>query len=281
MDDNAERHAPATPPRDPEPERTRYADLLAEAAGGAAVLPADWGQGRSIFGGLSAALALRAARSRVDDDRPPRSILVSFVGPVTPGEVKIDTRVLAAGRSAVHLQATLEQEGQARTVVMATFGRERESSLTVAAPPRPSAPPPDGLPAMPKIPGLVPAFTRHFGYRWTGGGLPYSGSEESVIHGWCRFVERAERTTEEWILGLVDAWPAPVVSMMSTPAPASTMTWGVDFVRVEPEAPTDDWWLFESRTEQARGGYAQTRAALWSPAGDLAAVSRQTVAYYA
>ena len=64
---------------------TQFTALLDSArphAGGLALdVPADWAQGRSIFGGLQAAFAVRAMRAIVDPAIPLRSLQVTFIGP--------------------------------------------------------------------------------------------------------------------------------------------------------------------------------------------------------
>ena len=46
-------------------------------------VPAGWGQGRAIFGGLMAAMVFEAMRSRLGHDRPVRSLAITFVGPAS------------------------------------------------------------------------------------------------------------------------------------------------------------------------------------------------------
>ena len=66
---------------------TPFSALLDSARphdGGLALdVPPDWAQGRSIFGGLQAAFAVRAMRSIVDPAVPLRSLQVTFIGPAS------------------------------------------------------------------------------------------------------------------------------------------------------------------------------------------------------
>ena len=83
--------------------------------------PESWAQGRTIFGGLVAAGALRAMREYTD--RRPRSLLISFVGPVSPGLSEIEVTKLRSGRSMTQLEARVSQDG-VRTVVIGAFGEQ-------------------------------------------------------------------------------------------------------------------------------------------------------------
>ena len=44
----------------------------------------NWSQGRSAFGGLSAAFAVTAMRKKLAQPQTIRSLMVSFIAPVTP-----------------------------------------------------------------------------------------------------------------------------------------------------------------------------------------------------
>jgi acyl-CoA thioesterase len=61
-------------------------------------IPEDWQQGRTTFGGLSAALCLAAAGRVIADLPPLRSAQLTFIGPVG-GAVEIAPRLLRRGRA--------------------------------------------------------------------------------------------------------------------------------------------------------------------------------------
>jgi acyl-CoA thioesterase len=246
-----------------------------------ALLPADWAQGRSAFGGLLAAVALRAMRSTVPADRRPRSLQISFVGPVAPGSVEIELTALRHGGSVSHVEARLVQGGEARCVVLCALGADRRSEVAVNGPSRPPAPAPDALQELPYLPGVVPVFTQHLAFRWAAGGVPFSGADEASFGGWCRLRAPAAGFPDEQVLALVDAWPAPVLPLLTGAAPASSLTWAVELLEtVDGEEPEDGWWYFSAETDRASAGYAHTRAALWSPSGVQVALSRQVVVVY-
>jgi len=290
------------------------AGLELDGGRGTALVPAGWGQGRSTLGGLVAALALAAMRAAVAEPRPPRSLLAIFTGPVEPGAVEVEARALRRGGSVTHAEARLSQDGEVRCAALAAFGAARESALAVAPPPRPAAPGPEGLDELPFVPGVTPEFTRHVAYRWALGAPVFSGAGRREMGGWCRLRDGRGAASEERLLALVDAWPAAVLSRIDRPAPASSLTWAIEFVhRVAPaaaegegaagaegapaEAPGasraagtaagaaaaagDGWWFYRSETEAAAAGYAHESAALWDPAGRLVALSRQAVAVFA
>jgi acyl-CoA thioesterase len=54
-----------------------------------ATVSADWEQGRSVFGGMQAALLLRAMRSVAPPGVPLRTMQVTFVAPVPAGSLRL------------------------------------------------------------------------------------------------------------------------------------------------------------------------------------------------
>lgn len=249
-------------------------------------MPADWGQGRSSFGGAITGLALAAIEAvlpRDDDERRRcRSMMVSFAGPVAAGEVELSASVIRHGRSATHASASVTQDGSVRCIVTAGCASPRPSAIEIAGAARPELAGPEGLISMPFIPGLMPVFTRYFEMRWASGGPPGSGIDEPRFTGWVRFREHvAGPLGPAWIAALVDAWPAPAMQSLRKPALASSLTWMLELVDEAPEAASDEFWAFAVETERASGGWVHTRGRLWSPGGTLVATSTQTVALFA
>src|SRR6476469_8325353 len=83
-----------------------------------ATIPDDWMQGRTSYGGFSAALALVAAQRLAEDLPPLRSATVNFVGPLA-GEVAVRARLVRRGRNASWVSA--EVESAAGIGLTATF----------------------------------------------------------------------------------------------------------------------------------------------------------------
>jgi acyl-CoA thioesterase len=261
---------------------THLLDALAPSAGGfTGPAPADWGQGRAIFGGLITGHALRALRTQVAADRPLRSCLVSFVGPAAPGDLQVTARVLRAGRAMTQAEARVTQGGDVKATLVCAYGAARATRLRVPTAPAPAASHvDDGLP-MPYIEGVVPRFIRGFDYRWDPTCLPFSGAAEPVIRGAAR-LRGADRVDEAGVLALLDAWPAPILPLATGPVPASTVTWMVDFVAAAPPQgwAGDGFWRFRSEVVGSDQGYADIAGRIWSPDGQLVAASRQLVAEF-
>lgn len=246
-------------------------------------LDESWGQGRALYGGLLAAGLVRAMARQLPPERRLRSLLLSFVGPVRPGAVEARSAVLRAGRAVTQVEGRLLQDGKVRCVAQGAFGADRASALSVPALAPPQVAAPEARVAFPYLPGITPEFTRKFDYRWTTDHLPFSGGAEAIVQGWVRHRAGSapDRLDVPAILGVLDAWPAPILCLADRPLPASTVTWQAQ-IMAEPAAHAGpgDWLLYEARSTAAGGGYSDFAASLWTAEGVLLAQSRQLVAEF-
>jgi acyl-CoA thioesterase len=239
-----------------------------------------WLQGRTVFGGLQAAALVRAMRAHAGPDVPLRSLQVSFVAPVPAGRALVTTRLLRQGKSVTHVDARITIDGQDACVGVGIFGAARESKLAIV-PPRPVAtakPESDSKP-LPFIPGRSPAFAQHVEMRFGAGRFPFTGGAEPKTQIWCRFKD--EPGVDEGILiGLADLPPSPAISVLTSIAIASSMTWTLEFLRHDWDPAATSGWLFDLEANAANEGYVAQTGVLWSPDGKAVALSRQSVVVF-
>ncbi|MCA1929507.1 acyl-CoA thioesterase II [Rheinheimera sp.] len=246
-------------------------------------VPEQWGQGRAVFGGMASALALAHLLTALPQDIPLRSVSVSFVAPLNAGAAVVSRRILRQGKSVIQAIVEITQQDQVALVLLASFGAERSSGYQVASATAPAFT--ARALVMPKQ-GPVPEFTRHFDYQIKAGVMPFSGGTGTELGGVIRFAEgqtAAAGVLE--LLALVDAWPPVSLTLLNQPAPASSLTWTIEFIQPhqssETKALTTDWWSYLANIEHAADGYHHIEAKLWQPDGQLAAISRQTVTVFA
>jgi acyl-CoA thioesterase len=265
-----------------------FSELLQAVRGNpqAVVIPPVWAQGRASFGGLMAALVYEAMRAHVPAGRPARSLAITFVGPAEPDvPVSFQVEVLREGKAVSQVLGRALQNGQVVTLVQGSFGAARESAIRVVAEPAPQIKPVEDCQELAYVRNVTPEFTRFLAMRWGIGGLPFSNSPSREMGGWVRLREageagEAQPVSEAHLLALVDAWPPAVLSHLQAPAPGSSLTWTIEFVQPVAELNTRDWCLYRAQIEHARDGYGHIAAALWSPRGELLAISRQTVTVF-
>ncbi|SFP61074.1 thioesterase family protein [Sphingomonas rubra] len=246
--------------------------LRAEGDGWRGTVPATWQQGRTAYGGLSAALALHAAM-RVEPDLPPlRSAQVSFIGPLS-GAVTIRATRLRRGRNAAFIQADVTGEAglglRATFVFMAPIASRLSLDGGSAPPfPRPGADTQTyhGMAAVP--------FTQNFELVDQRDGL---GAAEWLR--WVRLRERDGIDPAVAFIAVADCLPPAAIKLVGGHVPLSSMTWLVNLLR--PPETSDGWWLLHAAADHARDGASSQRMAIWNADGAAVAEQMQSVAIFA
>jgi acyl-CoA thioesterase len=248
-------------------------------------IPSGWGQGRATFGGLIAGLLysrLIAVLGDAGNDRVLRSATVSFIGAVAVGDVELRVEIFRSGKSVTQAEARLLQNGEVLAVLLASFGSSRESGINV--PVQISVPvynKPEDAPVFAYIAGVTPEFIQQLELRWAQGKTPFTASEKPDFGGWMRWQDSFEEMTTAHLFALIDAWPPSVLPMFKTIAPISTLSWTVEFLAHSVNKSSENWWLYQVRTDASKAGYAHSEAYVWDDDGQLVAISRQTVTVFA
>ncbi len=258
----------------------RYSDLInaAKISSGAMrlTIPDSWMQGRTTYGGLSAALCLETALRAFPDLPPLRSANVSFIGPAG-GAVEGRARALRRGKSVSFVEADLSGEAGLATRSVFVFGAGRTSMFDRTFTPPPDMPAPDACePFIPK--GMGPKFAAHFDTRLAKGARPLTNADAFDHFLWVRHDDK-DATGPVALLALADMPPPAVLPMFPQFAPISTMTWHLNFL-VDAPASRDGWWLLQSRAEHARAGYSSQDMLIWNSNLDLVVAGRQNVAIF-
>jgi hypothetical protein len=256
-----------------------YSQLLAtaRAAGDALTLhvPAEWMQGRPVFGGLPAALALRAMRQHVRT--PLRTLQATFLAPVPEGPVTARARVLRQGKNATHVEARIVDGEATLALLVGVFGAPRSSAVRL----RPAQPRIIGGASIPfrYLPGLTPAFTQHFTGRWRKGLPPFTGDTQTQ-----QVLDIGMRDTgaagEAQVLALADFIAPVALSHLKSPAPGSTLTWMVEMLAAELGSLPLEGWRVDAELIAAVDGYTSQSVMLWGPGGVPVALSRQSMVIF-
>lgn len=246
----------------------------------------DWGQGRTLFGGLLSALSVAAMRDVCGDQWPLRALQTSFVGPVAFGRFDVNVHLLRQGKHVRQVQAQVTQtDAQGETafagVLLAVFGNGRESTLPVLAPTQaPVAKSIEDAVQLPFIPGVTPSFTQHVEFRLAEGAFPFMGVDSWSSRTFVKVKQHEGIDTELLSILLADAGPTPALAQLKGPAPASSVSWALE-LRPVADASTSTHWRMDKDALAAGQGYVNERTTLWTPDGRLAALGYQVVAVYA
>lgn len=239
-------------------------------------IPANWMQGRTTYGGLSAALCHEAARLDYPDLPALRSAQINFIGPAG-GPVRLSSEVLRRGKCTAFVEARINGEQGLATHAMLCFGGARESRLDADFTDAPVCPDPDQSDDFFKL-GPGPVFTSNFDCRLASGGLPISGSDQHEHFIWIRFKEQVA-TNATALLAIGDMPPPAVLPMFKEFAPISSMNWAVNFLQEAPQTE-DGWWLMRTCAEHVKDGYSSQDMQVWNTQRELVLTGRQSVAVF-
>ena len=253
------------------------AGAQARADGFALTIPEDWHQGRTAYGGLSAALALEAARRLGGAALPPLcSALISFVGPIA-GDVLVSARVLRQGRNATWIAAEIGGAGGCGLAASFVFMRRGTSRLALAghAPPAGLIPLAEAKPV--KLNAFSPVFlAHHFDLRFA---QPRGPAPLPEICWWVRPRATEGLAPETQLLLCADALPPGVLPLLDKQARVSSMTWQFNLLDPAP-ATSDGWWLLRVAGEHAGGGMSSERLDVWNAEAAPMATGQQAVALF-
>jgi acyl-CoA thioesterase len=256
------------------------ATLQPAAAGYTAEVGEDWLQGRAIYGGMVAALGNEAMRRGVPAERLLRGLEIVFAAPLLAGLARIDTEVLRVGKAVTIASARMWSESQLAATLTGIYGASRATEIRL----QPHAQ--DGVPhwrdvAEAAIPAgaHLPPFLRHFDVKFAEGTRPFTGTPLRTSKVYIRHQDPSP-LSESHLVALIDCIPPPLLQMMTTLAPSSSLTWTLEFIRHDYGFAPDAWWRIDTEVKGARDGYSQESSLLLDPEGRPAAFSRQLVAVF-
>ena len=267
-------------------ERTPLSELLAgftaTESGHRVQIPADWLQGRAVYGGLSAALALYSAHGALDALPPLRSVQLTFIGPAG-SDVELRPVLDRRGKSTAFVSVDIVSGGRLAVRAALCFGAARDSRLAAGGPLAPAVSGPETSDPFFRrgVDGrhLGPNFAQHFNSRHAAGGLPMSGADAADFTVWLQHKDTAMADSLVGLVALADALPPAAMASFVEPAPISTMTWMFDLLTGDPR--TDDgWWLCRSTADATRDGYSSQAMTIWNRAGEPGVAGRQNVAIF-
>ena len=260
---------------------TRFCDLMSALTrdGDAfrTTVPDDWLQGRTAYGGLSAALCLEGARRALADLPPLRSGQFTLIGPAA-GPLSIHVSTLRRGKSAVFVNADLIGEAGLAARAVLSFGTARPSVLDYADLPAPNVAAIADSPPFFEQKSTI-NFQQHFESRMAGGARPFTPGAVPEYRIWFR-----HRDSSAWdgivpLIALADAPPPPAMVIFPQAAPISTMTWSLDVLSDAP-ATNEGWWLIGSKTETSYQGYSTQSMMVWNSDLKPVIAHRQNVAVF-
>jgi acyl-CoA thioesterase len=236
-------------------------------------IPKSWHQGRTCYGGLSAVIALEAARQSIPDLPPLQSGQVAFIGPLA-GEVTVETSLLRRGRNSAFIQATIHADGQIALSCIFIFMAQRDSSIALNAVRAPDFPAP---PSDAQIRSGPPEFFT--------GQMQYPdkrielGMNMPRLASWHRLKEYEGADPLSQLVCIADALPPSAMGLMNEKGVVSSMNWHFNMLTDAPSTK-DGWWFLESETHFARNGASSQYMTAWNSEGTPMMTGMQSVAIF-
>jgi len=236
-------------------------------------IPDTWMQGRTTYGGLTAALSFQGALGLVGDI-PIRSAQVAFVGPVG-GDIKIKPTLLRQGKNTAFVQSEIFGDKGLGLHCNFIFAAPRPTDVRTYDIDEPDFPP---LPGDADLHSGPPQyFTSNMEY--VGKRIDTSIKTNRLTR-WMRLKQRAGLDPVAEILCMCDSLPPSVMGLLDKNAMVSSMNWQVNVI-AEELTTQDGWWLIDSRTHHADHGASSQYMSIWNSRRELIATAMQSVAYYA
>jgi hypothetical protein len=244
-----------------------------------AAVPEDWMQGRSIFGGLQSALALRAMRGLVPAALPLRILQTTFIAPVA-GSVTIEARVLRVGKGTTHAEARLVENGETMALVVGVFGRGRPSKAELMPQPAPIWGEAHDPFEFPVIAGLSAAFAQHFRMRLMTGPLPFTASKWPPRVTFDVSLHDLAPASEAHVVAIGDAIPPVAFAKLSEPAPGSSVTWTLEMLVDRFDDLPLAGWTVQAEVLAGHSGFTSQPSTIFAPAGRAVALSHQSMVVF-
>ena len=256
----------------------KFTDLMDEAAQGQATITDEWMQGRTTYGGLSAALCYAAARTKRPENMLLRSAQIAFVGPAS-GVVQLSAEVLRQGKSACYVTADVYTDAGIATRGTFVFGAARKSHLDFNRLPEPPAiAQPEETPRFFGDSKQAPGFTQNFDMLLAAGHPPMAGAEEADMSLWMRHLDEKAAGLIA-LLAIGDAPPPAAMAVMKEPGRISSMNWSIDILTNDP-VTRDRWYLAQHKSPRTADGYSHQQMMMWNTEGVPMMAGQQTIAVF-
>ncbi|MEH3156985.1 MAG: thioesterase family protein [Gordonia paraffinivorans] len=243
-------------------------------------VPESWTQGRTAYGGLTAALSVVAARQAVGDDAPPlRSAHFAFTAPAVDS-VSITGTVLRQGRSVTSVSVQATSQGQVAAQSTVVLARPRPSGVVHDLLLAPDVPDAESCPPFADADAPRPAFAANFDIRRAAGDGPLHPGGPPRYVAWVRHRDAVGVDPLIALIALGDALPPAATAVFESWAPVSTITWDVHMCR-DDLADATGWFLIETDGDHAEGGYSHQTMRVFDAERRVVMVATQTVAVFA
>lgn len=235
----------------------------------------DWMQGRTLYGGASALVALTMAMRAFPDLPPLRSAQIGFVAPVGE-EIGLTAEIVRQGRNVTQVRSEIHNDKGVALTALWLFAAEREpNGQRVADPPENWPGIPDDNPTA--MEGKGPAFIQNnFELRY---GQTKGEDHGAAVRRWARLREDHTLDPVSKLVLMGDAMPPGAMRIMQRMGPVSSINWS--FNVLDPDSQSKDgWYLCENASQHLDHGYSSERLRMYDFEGRQVLDGLQSVAVF-
>jgi acyl-CoA thioesterase len=235
----------------------------------------DWYQGRGVYGGIQLGLMLKAAKHFIGNDEfSPRSMTCHYCEPATEGPVDIRVQMLRAGKTISHLQVFIERENNIISSSLMSWGRDRAMQAVHTPDDNRTLTPKEDVFKVP-LSDRMPEFCKYVQFYLESLNVPYIGSDNTQIKGYCAFKEPTALTFPT-LGALLDMWwPSGGTLLQKPPRNAGTIDLSIHFLR--PPTPEDDGIYMDFENHWQKDGYSGEYGHAYNLKGEKIASIRQWI----
>ena len=238
--------------------------------------PSSWLQGRTTYGGLTAALALQTVLNEYGNALPPlKSAQISFIGPAI-GPLTFKTQLLRQGRSSTFISVDCYSKSEICLRVVFLFSAPRQHQIDHDYYTSPHVNPPETYKRL-NVDKDKPASLANFDLRPVTSTLPMSCASYPELLAWVRHVDASNIDPTVALLALADGLPPAAISTIKMMIPFSSMTW---MVNLPTQARNSKWHLMRSISQHAQNGYSYQTMEIWDENSNIVMTGSQTVAVF-
>lgn len=252
-----------------------------DAVFGGRILPA-YGNMIGPYGGIIAALLLKAILQNDQHKGDPLGITINFAAPLDDSELSITTQLVRNNRSSQHWNVSLSQQGQIAVTASSVFSVQRDSwaDQELPLPPVPAA---DTLKPLPTA--GMPAWAANYDMRMIKGWVtlqPGHQSDDSTRTLWVR--DNPPRALDfPALLAISDCFFPCIFVRKQQLVPTGTITLTTYFHATPDELAQqgDQFLLASARANRFHNGFSDQTGHIWSATGELLVSTHQLVYFKA
>ena len=237
---------------------------------------------RGPFGGITAAVLLKALLEPPERQGDPLTITINYAAPIQDGPFVIEPQLMRTNRSTQHWFVTLGQ-GEAVVATATAVCAIRRESWGATERPFPPIPPADQCDPLPNE--VTPPWTKMYAFRAQGGIAAMFGSADNSSSSTAQWIRDEPPRPIDFasLAAMCDVFFPRLFVRLGRPTPIGTVAFTVYFHTDAAALATltTQSVIGEAHSSRFSKGYFDQSGGIWTPDGELLATTHQIVYFNA